>query len=78
MALTAQQLRELSVELAKATGLESMSKTDLIAAATALDTFLGNNQTAINNAFPEPFKTNATTPQQAALLSYVALRRWAG
>ncbi len=78
MALTAQQLRELAVELARATGMEAMAKPDIIAAATALDTFLGANQTAINNAFPEPFKTNATTPQKAALLSYVALRRWAG
>lgn len=79
MALTAQQAREASVALAKAeAGLLTMSKTDLAAAVNAMDAFLGANQTAINNAFPEPFKSTATTAQKAALLSFVALRRWAG
>lgn len=79
MAFTVQQARESAVALAKAeAGLLTMSKTDIVAAVNAMDTFLGANQTAINNAFPEPFKSTASTPQKAALLSYVALRRWAG
>lgn len=79
MAFSTQQARESAIALAKAEpGLMAMSKTDLVAAVNAMDAFLGANQTAINNAFPDPFKSAASTAQKAALLSYVALRRWAG
>lgn len=79
MAFTTQQAREAAIALAKAeAGLLAMAKPDLVAAVNAMDAFLGASQTAINNAFPEPFRSTATTPQKAALLSFVALRRWAG
>lgn len=77
MAFTTQELREIAVHLATQTGIQ-LGKPDLMAAVNALDTFLGANESAINNAFPEPFKSTATTPQKAAVLAYVSLKRWGG
>lgn len=79
MALTAQQAREAAVAMAKAEpGLLTMSKTDLVAAVNAADAWATANSASYNTALPDPFKTNATAAQKAALLSFVALRRWAG
>lgn len=57
----------------------SFVKADLAAAVTAIDTFLDNNRAAINNAFPEPFKSEATAAQKALVVVYVIMRRyWPG
>lgn len=53
-----------------------VDKTDLRAAVNAMDDFLNTNATAINNALPTAFKTNATTGQKALLLAVVALARF--
>jgi len=77
MALTTKQCREAVVEMVRSEpALATMSKTDLIAAAQAVDTWTTDNATAYNTALPVPFRTTATPAQKAALLSYVALRRW--
>jgi hypothetical protein len=59
-------------------GVASFTKPELVAAISALDTFLSTNETAINNAFPTAFRSKATTPQKAMLLAYVTLRRYGG
>ena len=51
-------------------------KADLQAAVNALDTFLSNNATAINNAIPLPARTALTTQQKAKLLMYVIEKRY--
>lgn len=58
--------------------LGAVSKADLRAAVDAIDQFLEDNATTINNAFPQPARANLTVPQKARLLAYVALRRWGG
>ena len=49
----------------------NVNTTDIKAAATALDAFITNNFTAINNALPEPFKTLATSQQKLRLFKSV-------
>lgn len=79
MALSAQQNREAAVLMVRdEPGLETMSKTDLAAAVAAADQWVTDNATAFNLALPQPFRGTATAAQKAALLSYVALRRWKG
>lgn len=79
MALTAQQSREAAIAVVKAEpGLETMSKTDLVAAVVAADAWATTNAASYTAALPLPFRTTSTAAQKAALLSYVALRRWQG
>jgi len=54
----------------------NVTKTDLRAALDALDDWFDTNASTVNNIFPEPFKSNATTAQKAALLAYVLLERY--
>lgn len=54
----------------------ALTKAELRAAVDALDDFLNTNATTINNAIPLPARTVLTTPQKAALLSFVVMRRW--
>jgi hypothetical protein len=54
----------------------ALTKADLQAAVNAIDDFLNNNATAINNAFPVAARTALSTAQKAALLNYVVFRRW--
>lgn len=79
MAFTAQQAREAAIAMAQAeSGLRTMSKSDLVAAVNAADQWCTDNASSYNTALPVPFRTTATAAQKAALLSFVALRRWAG
>ena len=47
---------------------------DIIAAAVALDSFITDNFTALNNAFPTAFKTNATNQEKLRLFKHVVAR----
>jgi len=42
----------------------------------ALDDFMDQNATALNNALPVTARTNLTTPQKAAVLSAVIAKRY--
>ncbi len=53
-----------------------LTKTDVRAAFDALDSFLETNQNAVNQAIPEPARTNLTTAQKAWLLQLVVERRY--
>lgn len=48
-----------------------VTKVDLRAAFDAIDNFFETNINAINNAFPEPAKTNLTVRQKAMILAIV-------
>ena len=50
-------------------------KPDVKAAVDAMDDFLEANATAINNAFPQPFRGVASTAQKLTVIAYVAMRR---
>ena len=56
----------------------SISKADLRAAVNAVDDWVEANAAAFNTALPQPFRGAATAEQKAALLSYVALKRFGG
>jgi hypothetical protein len=56
-------------------GLE-LTKADLRAALNGLDDFVSTNQTAINNAIPQPARSALTTSQKARLLMYVVQKRY--
>jgi hypothetical protein len=56
-------------------GNVDFTKIDLQAAVNAIDVFLENNATAINTAFPQPFRGAATSSQKAAVIGFVAMRR---
>lgn len=56
--------------------LGSLTKADLLAAVNALDEFLETNKTAINNAIPQPARSELTVTQKARLLVYVIRRRF--
>jgi len=51
-------------------------KADIRAAVDAMDTFLNDNASTVNNALPTAFKNNATNAQKAMLLACVALARY--
>lgn len=51
-------------------------KSDLRAAVDAIDVFLNDNASTINNAFPTVAKDNLTTSQKARLLNYVVRYRY--
>lgn len=55
-----------------------LQKADVQAAVNALDGFLDQNATAINNAFPLAARTQLTTAQKNELLTLVAKARWGG
>lgn len=54
----------------------AVTKADLRSAINALDDFLSNNATALNNAIPQPARNNLTVSQKALLLMYVIDRRY--
>jgi hypothetical protein len=56
-------------------GNVDFTKDQLLAAVNAIDTFLENNASAVNNAFPTTFRTAATSAQKAAVVGFVAMRR---
>ena len=51
-------------------------KADLKAAANALDTFLNNNASTINQAIPAAARSALTTAQKARLLVWVIRQRY--
>ena len=51
------------------------SKAELDAQIGNVDDFLEANATAINNAFTQPFRGQASLALKAAIVAYVALRR---
>jgi hypothetical protein len=53
-----------------------VTKADLRAAVDALDDFLNSNAAAINNAIPQPARSNLAPAQKAILLMYVVSRRY--
>ena len=57
-------------------GTVSITKPQLRAAIDALDDFMDQNATAINNALPVAARTNLTVPQKAAVLSAVIAKRY--
>jgi hypothetical protein len=52
-----------------------ITKPDLKAAVDATDDWVEANSASFNTALPQPFRSNATTPQKTFLLCYVAMRR---
>lgn len=66
-------MSDLSRERQAVAGL---TKADLRAAFNALDQFLSDNATAINNAIPQPARANLTTEQKARLLKAVITKRY--
>ena len=56
-------------------GTATVTTVDIKAAIDALDDFLTSNETAINNAIPQPARGALTTTQKAMLVAYVAMRR---
>lgn len=51
------------------------SSPQLVAAITAMDAWIANNQAAINSALPVAFRTYATLEQKTLLFCAVALAR---
>lgn len=56
-------------------GEVNITKQEVLDAANALDTFLEDNRTAINNAIPEPARSNLTINQKIMLLQFILARR---
>jgi hypothetical protein len=54
-------------------GAVSLSKADLVAAASAVQDYLWANRAAINTAIPQPARGALNTEQKMALLAIVAL-----
>lgn len=63
-------------ELSRLRETANLLKTDFQAAVNGIDQFLHDNRVAINNAFPEPSRTNLTVKQKARLLVYVIKKRY--
>lgn len=76
MALTENQRAQVWAIMMEA-GLvpAGVEKSDFRAAVDDIDDFFDNNAIAINNALPNPYKTQASAAQKAALVGLVALRR---
>ena len=55
--------------------LADISKSDLLAAVGATDTWIENNQASYNTALPATFRTNATLAQKTLLFCIVAAMR---
>jgi hypothetical protein len=54
-------------------GPVALTKAELSAAASALQTFLWDNRTTVNNALPVAARNGLTTDQKLTLLAIVAL-----
>ena len=79
--LTNDQLRrarEKIVRIIEDVGPVSLTKPEIVAAATNLQAFLWANRTAVNAALAEPAKTELTTDQKLALLSIVVVANLEG
>lgn len=57
-------------------GTVSITKPQLRAAVDALDDFLDQNATSLNNTLPVESRTNLTASQKAAVLSAVIAKRY--
>lgn len=66
-----QYARKLFVE---AGATANLNHDDIVAAVTALTTFIENNAMSINNQFPEPFKSTATVAQKRYVLALSAMK----
>jgi len=77
-AATRRDLMGKAAKLLDAAGTVTLTKDDLVAAVGGLDDFLEANAAAINQAIPQPARGALTAPQKAALLSFVAMRRYGG
>jgi hypothetical protein len=79
MALTTQQRKEILIDIADRLSAARLNwpltKADTQAAIDAIDDFLDENATAINQAFPTAARTGLNAGQKAALVGYVALKR---
>lgn len=77
MALTPGQLEQVWLQLVAndATVPRAFQKPDLRAAAAAADAWATTAAASFNAALPDPFKSNASAAQKAALLAYVCLKR---
>lgn len=53
----------------------NLATDEILAAIEAIDAFLSANAAAINNAFPEAFRTTATVRQKAELVAFVVKKR---
>jgi len=56
----------------------AMTKADLLAAVGAIDTWLNDNASALNNAIPLPARAQLTVAQKARLLTMIVKARWGG
>ena len=54
----------------------ALTKADIRAAVNALDDFMVASAVAVNNAIPQPARSELTTPQKARLLMRVVARRY--
>lgn len=54
----------------------AITKSDLLAAVTAADTWIDANAASFNTALPVAFRNNASNGQKALLLAVVALARF--
>jgi hypothetical protein len=54
----------------------TIQKADLRAAVDAIDDFLNDNATTINQAIPQPARSALSTKQKALLLMAVIVRRY--
>lgn len=69
----AEFMREVSRD---SESMGALTKADLRAAVDALDTFFHSNAAAVNNAIPQPARTQLTAAQKARLLVFVIRRRY--
>lgn len=75
MALILADRQKVMAQLSRQFAWTGLTKTDLQAAVNAIDDFFDANSTPINNAFPQPFRTTASTNQKALIVALVAARR---
>lgn len=76
--LTRKEAMARLASLMNSTGPVGLTKPEIKAAVDAMDDWIEANAVAINTAIPQPARGVLTTPQKAALLSYVALARFGG
>jgi hypothetical protein len=77
MVLTTEQVNAILKDLVDEIQLNRpvpVTRPDIKAAANAMETLIINNAAAINNALPDPFKTDANNQEKALLLAFVALK----
>lgn len=56
-------------------GACSFTKAELQAAVNAIDSFLDDNASTLNQALPAAFRGSASSAQKAAVYGFVAMRR---